>query len=69
MGKRNDKIKDFLRAQKQELQKILLEKKDKLRQLRFDLSAGKVKNIREIRETKKDIARIMTILKSKLPVK
>jgi len=34
-------------------------------QLRFDLSQKKVKNIREIREIKKDIARILTVLNPK----
>lgn len=45
-----------------ELQEILKEKREKLRQLRFDLASGKVKNVREIRTIKKDIARILTIL-------
>ena len=48
-----------------ELQKLLQDSREKLRQLRFDLVAGKVKNVREIRMIKKDIARILTILKLK----
>jgi len=48
-----------------ELQKLLQDNREKLRQLRFDLMAGKVKNVREIRMIKKDIARILTIIKSK----
>ena len=36
---------------------------EKLRQLRFDLSAGKVKNVREIRKFKKEIAQILTLSK------
>lgn len=47
-----------------ELQRLLMENREKLRQLYFDLTAGKVKNIREIRHRKKDVARILTILKS-----
>lgn len=47
----------------EEILKMLQEKREKLRQLRFDLSAGKVKNVREIRQIKKDIARILTSLK------
>ena len=47
---------------KKELQKLLQNNQDKLRQLRFDLASGKVKNVREIRQIKKDIARILTIL-------
>jgi len=46
-----------------ELKKILLDSREKLRQLKFDLASGKVKNVREIRKIKKDIARILTCLK------
>ncbi|XOB41594.1 MAG: 50S ribosomal protein L29 [Candidatus Nealsonbacteria bacterium] len=48
---------------KNELQALLSEKRERLRQLRFSISSGKVKNVREIRIVKKDIARILTILK------
>ncbi len=48
---------------KEELQKILGDSREKLRQLRFNLSAGKVKNVREIRSLKKEIAQILTLLK------
>jgi len=58
------KAAELRQKSKEELQKILQEKKERLRVLRFDLDAGKVKNVREIRELKKDIARILTILKS-----
>lgn len=47
---------------KNELQKILKEDREKLQQLHFDLASGKVKNVREIRMIKKDIARILTFL-------
>jgi len=47
---------------REELKKLLEENQEKLRQLRFDLASGKVKNVREIRKIKKDIARILTIL-------
>jgi len=50
---------------KGQLLEVLAEKREKLRQLRFDLSSGKVKNVREIREVKKDIARILGLLKEK----
>jgi large subunit ribosomal protein L29 len=66
MGKRKEKIREFLRMSKGELQRVLMEKRDKLRQLRFDLAAGKVKNVREIREIKKDIARILTLLRKEI---
>ncbi|MEK7510478.1 MAG: 50S ribosomal protein L29 [Patescibacteria group bacterium] len=43
-----------------EFQKLLMENRGKLQQLRFDLAAGKVKNVREIRKIRKGIAQILT---------
>ncbi len=57
------KTDEFRQKTKEELRKLLKDNREKLRQLRFDLSAGKVKNVREIRKIKKDIARILTIFK------
>jgi len=52
-----------LREKKQkDLQGLLAEKREKLRLFKFDLASGKVKNVREIRSTRKDIAQIITIL-------
>lgn len=56
------KAKELKQKSKKELQRLWQEDREKLRQLRFDLSAGKVKNVREIRKIKKDIARILTVL-------
>jgi len=56
------KTKGFSQKPKRELNTLLSEKREKLRQLRFNIPSGKVKNVREIREVKKDIARILTIL-------
>ena len=58
--------KEIRQKSKSELQKLLQSLKEKLRQLRFDLSSGKVKNTREIQQVKKGIARILTILNSKI---
>ncbi len=49
---------------KEELQKNLNDLRERQRSLRFDLAAGKVKNVREVRKTKKDIARMLTILEN-----
>ena len=57
------KITELRQKSESELQKILSDDREKLRQLRFDLAAGKVKNVREVRKIKKDIARILTMLK------
>jgi large subunit ribosomal protein L29 len=56
------KAKELRQKSDNELEKMLQEKRKKLYQLRSDLVAGKVKNVREIRMVKKDIGRILTIL-------
>ena len=43
-----------------ELQKLLLEKQEALRHFRFDISGSKVRNVKEGRNLRKDIARIKT---------
>lgn len=58
------KIKELRQKTKDELNQFLKEKKERLCQLKFDLASGKVKNVREIRMVKKDIARILTILRT-----
>lgn len=52
-----EKLKKMSRA---ELLKDIQESKDALWQLRVDLSTGKVKNIREIRNLRKRITRMKT---------
>ncbi len=63
------KISEFKQKPNKELKRLLQNDQDKLRQLRFDLASGRVKNVRKIRQIKKDIARIMTILNVKLEIK
>ena len=57
------KVQELKQKPEDELKKLLQDNREKLRQLKFDLASGKVKNVREIRELKKDIARILTLLK------
>lgn len=45
-----------------ELEKMKKEMKEKLRSLRFDLASGKIKNVKEIKNLKKEIARVATFL-------
>jgi ribosomal protein L29 len=45
-----------------ELEKGLRDSRDKLRNLKLDLMAGKVKNVGDIRLVRKDIARMLTFL-------
>ncbi len=55
------KISELRLKSNNELQKIMQDNRERFRQLSFDLVAGKVKNVREIRKIKKDIARILTL--------
>ncbi|MDD2646630.1 MAG: 50S ribosomal protein L29 [Patescibacteria group bacterium] len=48
-----------------ELKRTLAEDREKLRQLRFDIHLKQSKNVREIRKIKKEIARLITLLKEK----
>ncbi len=43
-----------------ELQRLLQEKRDLLRDRRFKVAQGQHKDVRELRELKHDIARLMT---------
>jgi ribosomal protein L29 len=57
------KIKEIREKNKEELKKLLNEKREAVRKSRFDVAAKQVKNIREMRNDKRDIAKILTILK------
>lgn len=57
------KVKEISKKSKAELARLLQQNRVKLHSLRFDLASGKVKNVREIRQLRKDIARILTISK------
>lgn len=48
-----------------ELHQILAASREKLRDLRFKTAAKQLKNVREVRETKKLIAKILTLLNKK----
>ena len=48
-----------------ELMKKVEEHREKLRVLKFDLAAGKVKNVKEIRKIKQTIAQMLTLAKIK----
>lgn len=56
------KIDELRKKPKTEIKKVLNDDRDKLKQLRFDLAAGKVKNVREIRKIKKEVSQILTLL-------
>jgi ribosomal protein L29 len=57
------KIKEIREKNIEEQKKLLHEKREAVRASRFDIAAKQVKNIREMRNNKRDIAKILTILK------
>ena len=59
------KVKDLIKKEKKELEKDLNHLKESLLSLRLKLAANKLKNVREIRSIKKNIARILTVNKEK----
>jgi large subunit ribosomal protein L29 len=59
------KANELRQLKKEELIKKLKEARDILASLKMELVQGKVKNTALIRNTRKDIARILTILKEK----
>jgi ribosomal protein L29 len=58
------KIQDILKNDKDSMKKLLSEKKESLQQFRFNMQGSKIKNVREGRDLKRDIARINTALKN-----
>ncbi len=61
--------KELKNKSEQELQKLLSEQREKVRELRFKAAANQLKNIREIRVARQLIAQIMFLLKSFKKVK
>ncbi len=57
------KAKELKQKPRQELEMMLKEGREKLRQLKFDLASKKLKNTNEIKFIKRQIAQILTILK------
>ncbi len=57
------KAQDLRKKDKRELVKSAQEIRKKLSDLRFKFSSNKLKNVKEISNLKKEIARILTILK------
>ena len=57
------KTSELKQKSRTELKEVLSEKQNKLAELRFLLHQKKVKNFKELSAIKKDIARILTLLK------
>jgi large subunit ribosomal protein L29 len=58
------KAAELRKKDKKELEKLAHDLRKKLSDLRFKFSSGKLKNVKEISSLKKDMARILTIIRS-----
>jgi len=54
---------ELRKKDKKELEKSVLDLQKRLNDIRFRLSANQLKNIKEVSNIKKDIARILTVLR------
>ncbi|MEA2113710.1 MAG: 50S ribosomal protein L29 [Patescibacteria group bacterium] len=59
------KIKELRQKTEKELKDLLSENRLKLGRFKFDLASKKIKGVGQIKELRKDIARILTISKQK----
>ncbi len=60
------KIKELREKSEKELQTMLTENREKLRQARFDLTSKQPKNLKLTGQLRRDIARILTLLNIKI---
>ena len=56
------KIQDLKKLEIKDLDHKLVELRNKSRELRFSIANNQLKNVRELRVVKKDIAKILTVL-------
>ncbi len=57
------RIKELREKNMEKLKRLLAEKRESARKLRFDIASKQVKNNREFRSTRKDIAKILTLIR------
>jgi len=59
------KIAELREKQDNELDRMLAESRDKVRNLRFKVAARQLADVREIREARKTIAQVLTVKRSR----
>ena len=62
-------LKELKTKSESDLHRLLAEFRDKIRELRFKDASKQLKNVREIREAKKTVANILTLLNAKKGLK
>jgi ribosomal protein L29 len=65
IGMRKKEWEQFKTKPEADLLKTLNEYRDKLWSLKVDLVRGKVKNVKEIKDLKRGIARVLTLIKQR----
>ena len=60
-----EELKELKKKGEPELQKLLQESRESLRDMRFKVSQRQLKKVRDVRKMKRYIARILTILNEK----
>ncbi|MBL7158973.1 50S ribosomal protein L29 [Candidatus Microgenomates bacterium] len=64
-----EKLKELRQKDMAELKTLLVQKRKKIIEKRFDLKLKKTKNVHEGKSIRKEIARILTIIKEKESVR
>jgi ribosomal protein L29 len=59
-------MKDLIKKTEKELKTLLVEKRAALRNFRFSVSGSNVRNVKEGKALKKDIARVLTLINKQL---
>ena len=59
------KFKELAKKEEKDLQKVLQELRERYQEMRFKVANNQLKNIREIRTVKKNIAQVLLLLKRK----
>jgi large subunit ribosomal protein L29 len=61
-GTKMAKIKELREKNNEELNKLLAEKEEIVRKLRFEIASKQIKNVKDLKNNKKEIARILTLI-------
>ncbi len=56
------KIKELREKNVEELKKLLTEKKEIVRKLRFEIASKQIKNVKDLKNNRKEVARILTLI-------